>query len=225
MLTNRNLVANMLQIRSIMMPFLKEKEEVALSPLPMYHIFAFTVNCLALMGIGSHTILVVNPRDLPSVMGEFKNHKISLMNGVNTLFNALLAHKDFSKQNFEHLKITVGGGMAVQRAVAEKWHKVTGCPLTEGFGMTESSPVACTNPMNGTGKLGTIGIPVPSTDMRIVDEARNPIGVGEVGEIQIKGPQVMKGYYNRPEATAETCLLYTSPSPRDLSTSRMPSSA
>ena len=206
MLTNRNLVANMLQIRAIMMPFLKEKEEVALSPLPMYHIFAFTVNCLALMGIGSHTILVVNPRDLPSVMKEFKSHKISLMTGVNTLFNALLAHKDFSKCDFSGLKITVGGGMAVQRAVAEKWHKVTGCPLTEGFGMTESSPVACTNPMDGTGKLGTIGIPVPSTDMRIVDEARNPIAIGEVGEIQIKGPQVMKGYYNRPDATAETIV-------------------
>lgn len=206
MLTNRNLVANMLQIRSIMMPFLKEKEEVALSPLPMYHIFAFTVNCLALMGIGSHTILVVNPRDLPSVMGEFKSHNITLMTGVNTLFNALLAHKNFSKCDFSHLKISVGGGMAVQRAVAEKWHKVTGCPLTEGYGMTESSPVASTNPMNGTGKLGTIGIPVPSTDMRIVDDARNPIGVGEIGEIQIKGPQVMKGYYNRPDATADTIV-------------------
>ncbi len=204
MLTNRNLVANMQQIRSIMLPFLKEKEEVALSPLPMYHIFAFTVNCLALMGIGSHTVLVVNPRDLPSVMKEFKNHKISLVTGVNTLFNALLNDKDFAGLDFSNLKISVGGGMAVQRAVAEKWHKVTGCALTEGYGMTESSPVASTNPMNGDGKLSTIGIPVPSTDMRIVDDAGNPLPIGETGEIQIKGPQVMKGYYNRPEATADT---------------------
>jgi len=204
MLTNRNLVANMLQIRSIMMPFLKEKEEVALSPLPMYHIFAFTVNCLGLMSIGSHTVLVVNPRDLPSVMKEFKNHKISLMTGVNTLFNALMNHKDFAGLDFSNLKISVGGGMAVQRAVAEKWHKVTGCALTEGYGMTESSPVASTNPMNGDGKLSTIGIPVPSTDMRIVDDAGNPLPIGGTGEIQIKGPQVMKGYYNRPEATADT---------------------
>ncbi len=206
MLTNRNLVANMQQIRSIMLPFLKEREEVALSPLPMYHIFAFTVNCLALMSIGSHTVLVVNPRDLPSVMKEFKNYPISLVTGVNTLFNALLNHKDFAALDFSNLKISVGGGMAVQRAVAEKWHKVTGCALTEGYGMTESSPVASTNPMNGDGKLSTIGIPVPSTDMRIVDDSKNPLPVGETGEIQIKGPQVMKGYYNRPEATADTIV-------------------
>lgn len=204
MLTNRNLVTNMQQIRSIMMPFLKEKEEVCLSPLPMYHIFAFTVNCLALMSVGSFTVLVTNAKDLPSVMKEFKNYKITLMTGVNTLFNALLNQPAFAGLDFSALKITVGGGMAVQRAVAEKWHKVTGCPLIEGFGMTESSPVASCNPIDGSGKLGTIGMPAPSTDMRIVDDSLNPLPLGEVGEIQIKGPQVMKGYYNRPEATAET---------------------
>ncbi len=206
MLTNRNLVANMEQVRSILMPNLKEAEEVALSPLPMYHIFAFSVNCLAFMSIGTTTVLIVNPRDLPTVIDAFKKNKITLMTGVNTLFNALLNHKDFEKLDFSTLKATVGGGMAVQRAVAERWQKVTGCYLAEGFGMTESSPVASVNPIDGTGRLGTIGIPIPSTDMRIVDEARNPVAPGEVGEIQIKGPQVMKGYYNRPDATSETIV-------------------
>ena len=206
MLTNRNLVANMIQIRAVMLPFLEEGKEVALSPLPLYHIFAFTVNCLSLMSVGCHTVLVVNPRDLPSVMKEFKNHPITLMTGVNTLFNALLNHKDFSKLDFSHLKISVGGGMAVQRAVAEKWQKITNCPLTEGYGMTESSPVASLNPIDGSGKIGTIGIPVPSTDMRIVDDNKNPLDIDQIGEIQIKGPQVMKGYYNRPKATAETII-------------------
>lgn len=204
MLTNRNLVSNMHQIRAWMMPFLKEGEEVALSPLPMYHIFAFSVNCLALMSIGTHTILVTNPRDLPTVMKPFKDYPISLMSGVNTLFNALVNHKDFASLDFANLKITVGGGMAVQRPVAEKWQKVTGCFLSEGFGTTESSPVATVNPLDGSGRLGTIGLPVPSTDMRIVDDAGNVLEPGDVGEIQIKGPQVMKGYYNRPEATAQT---------------------
>lgn len=204
MLTNRNLVSNMQQIRAWMMPFLKEGEEVALSPLPMYHIFAFSVNCLALMSIGTLTVLITNPRDLPSVINTMKAFPISLITGVNTLFNALVNHKDFSSVDFSHLKVTVGGGMAVQRSVAEQWQKATGCFLSEGFGMTESSPVVTTNPLDGTGRLGTIGIPVPSTDVRIVDDEGNILPPESVGEIQVKGPQVMKGYYNRPEATAET---------------------
>lgn len=204
MLTNRNLVANMQQIRAIMMPFLCEKEEVCLSPLPMYHIFAFTVNCLALMSIGSFTVLITNARDLKSVMKAFKQHKITLMTGVNTLYNALLNQSDIASLDFSSLKITVGGGMAVQRSVAEKWQKVTGCPLVEGFGMTECAPVASCNPMDGSGKLGSIGMPAPSTDMRIVDDNYQPLPLGGVGEIQVKGPQVMKGYFNKPEATAET---------------------
>ena len=201
MLTNRNLVANMLQIRAVMMFKLTEGKEVALSPLPMYHIFAFTVNCLALMGIGSHTILVTNARDLPSVLKEFKNHPISLMTGVNTLFNALMNHPKFSATNFSTLKVTVGGGMAVQRPVAERWQKLTGCPLTEGYGMTETAPVTCVNPIDGTGRLGSIGLPVPSTDMKIIDEEGREVAIGEIGELLVKGPQVMKGYYNRPDET------------------------
>lgn len=202
MLTNRNLVANMMQIYSIMLPFLEEGKEYALSPLPMYHIFSFTVNCLAMMTLGSTNVLVTNPRDLKSVMKEFDRYPISLMTGVNTLFNALLNHPDFEKLDFSHLKGCVGGGMAVQKPVAEKWQQVTGCFLSEGYGMTESSPVASCNPLEN-GRLGTIGMPVPSTDLRIADDNGNPLPLGEVGEIQIKGPQVMKGYYNRPEATAK----------------------
>ncbi len=201
MLTNRNLVANMLQIRAVMMFKLTEGKEVALSPLPMYHIFAFTVNCLALMGIGTHTVLVTNARDLPSVLKEFKKYPISLMTGVNTLYNALMNHPKFANTNFSTLKVTVGGGMAVQRPVAERWQKLTGCPLTEGYGMTETAPVTAVNPIDGTGKLGTIGLPVPSTDMKVVDEEGREVPIGEVGELLVKGPQVMKGYYNRPDET------------------------
>ena len=141
MLTNRNLVANMIQIKSWMAGYLVESKEVTLSPLPMYHIFAFTVNCLAMLSYGAHTVLVVNPRDLKSIIKEFNTHNISLMTGLNTLFNALLNHSDFSKADFSGLKITVGGGMAVQKTVADRWKATTNCPLTEGFGMTESSPL------------------------------------------------------------------------------------
>lgn len=204
MLTNRNLVANMMQIRAAAINAIKDGEEIALSPLPLYHIFAFTVNCLAFLSMGTLNVLVTNARDLPSVMKEFKNYKITMMTGVNTLFNALLHHKDFAGLDFSSLKFALGGGMAVQRVVAEEWHKVTGAPLIEGYGMTESSPVATVNPIDGSGTIGSIGMPAPSTDLRIVDESGKPLPVGEVGEIQIKGPQVMKGYYNRPEATAET---------------------
>ncbi|NUQ24688.1 MAG: AMP-binding protein [Saprospiraceae bacterium] len=205
MLTNRNMVANMLQMRAWMMPWLKEASEVAICPLPMYHIFALTVNCLALFGIGSLNVLVTNARDIPSVIKAMKDFQVSIFPGVNTLFNALLNHPDFSSVNFNSLKVSVGGGMAVQRPVAEKWQQVTGCFLAEGFGMTELSPVATANPFRD-GRLGTIGVPIPSTDVRIVDEKGKPMPVGGVGEIQVKGPQVMKGYYNRPDATAESIV-------------------
>jgi len=206
MLTNRNLVSNMQQIRAWMAPFLKEGEEVALSPLPMYHIFAFSVNCLALMSIGTLTVLVTNARDLDSVIKAMKSYPISLVTGVNTLFNALVHHKDFPTVDFSNLKVTVGGGMAVQRSVAEQWQRVTGCFLSEGYGMTEAAPVVTTNPLDGTGKLGTIGLPMPSTYVRVVDSQGNILGVDGVGELQVKGPQVMKGYYNRPEETNKTIV-------------------
>ena len=212
MLTNRNLVANMLQIKATMDVSLKEGGEVALCALPLYHIFAFTVNCLAVVNYGGQNILVTNPRDINGLVKTIKSYPVSLITGINTLFNALLNHKDFSTVDFGSLKITVGGGMAVQRVVAERWEEVTGCFLAEGYGMTEASPVVTSNPSDGTGKIGTIGIPVPSTDIRIVDEHGNDLPQGESGEILVKGPQVMKGYYNRPDATADTIKdgwLYT----------------
>ncbi len=204
MLTNRNLVANMLQMRSSSSIMLKDDgSEIAMCPLPLYHIFSFTVNCMGLFSLGAMNVLIPNPRDLPSVIKEMQKYKPSAFIGINTLFNVLLNHPDFVALDHSNMKLTCGGGMAVQKVVAEKWHAVTGCPLAEGWGMTETSPCASTNPPDGSGKLGSIGMPLPSTDMRIVDEARNVMPIGEVGEIQIKGPQVMKGYYNRPEATAE----------------------
>lgn len=204
MLTNRNLIANMLQIRAIMEPVLEEGKEIILCPLPLYHIFAFTVNCLALFSYGALNVLIVNARDLKSVIKELKSHKVTIMPGVNTLFNALLHHPDIESVDFSSLKITVGGGMAVQRAVAERWQQVTGCYLAEGYGLTETSPLLSVTPLDGSGGYGTIGQPAPSTDMRIVDEDGRVCGPDEVGEIQAKGPQVMKGYYDKPQETAKS---------------------
>lgn len=206
MLTNRNLVANMLQIKAWLSPVLAEREVIALCPLPLYHIFAFTVNCLAFMLCGGKNILIVNARDLPALIKEWDTYKPNIVTGVNTLFNGLLNNPKFASLDFSTLKATVGGGMAVQRAVAERWQQVTGCQLTEGYGMTESSPVLTVNPVDDKMRLGTIGMPVSSTDLRIADDQGNvlPAGPENVGEIQAKGPQVMKGYWQRPEATAET---------------------
>jgi len=204
MLTNKSLIANMLQMKSWIQGSLKNESEVALSPLPMYHIFAFSLNSMALMALGSMTVMVTNPRDLKSVIKEFKKNDITLMTGINTLFNALLNHEDFRALDFSSLRATVGGGMAVQVAVAEEWKKVTGVTLTEGYGMTESSPVVSVNPIDGSARLGTIGMPVPSTDIRIVDEDGKDVESGIAGELWVKGPQVMKGYFKRPEETANT---------------------
>lgn len=203
MLTNRNLVANMEQVKAILQPILEERKEIALSPLPMYHIYAFSCNCLALGAVGAMNVLVTNPRDLGSIVKEFKRYKINLFTGVNTLFNALVNLPEFKDIDFSGLKGTSGGGMAVQPVVGEKWEQITGCFLAEGYGLTETSPVLTANPSDGSGRLGTIGIPVPSTELRIVDEDGKPLPVGESGEIQARGPQVMKGYYNRPEETAK----------------------
>jgi long-chain acyl-CoA synthetase len=205
MLTNGNLVANMIQIKVWLSSYIKDdKAAITLSPLPMYHIFAFTVNCLSMMSYGAHSVLVTNARDIGSVVKEFKNHKIELMTGLNTLFNAMLNHPDFAKNDFSSLKITVGGGMAVQKVVADRWKEVTGCVLTEGYGMTESSPLISVNPIDGTGRQGSIGLPVSSTEIRIIDDYNQVAGIEGVGEIQCRGPQVMKGYYNQPAETAKT---------------------
>ncbi len=207
MLTNRNLVANMLQIRAWLGPLFKEDEQpVVLCPLPLYHIFSFTVNCLAFMNCGGSNVLIVNARDLPALIKEWIKYKPNIVTGVNTLFNGLLNQPNFSTIDFSSVRACVGGAMAIQRAVAERWQQVTGCQLTEGYGMTESSPVLSVNPVDNTMRLGTIGMPAPSTEMRIVDEKGYslPPGPDNVGEIQARGPQIMKGYWQRPDATAET---------------------
>jgi long-chain acyl-CoA synthetase len=204
-LTNRNLISNMLQVRAwIADANIVEGQEVMLTPLPMYHIFSFTVNCLCMASFGAQSVLIVNPREIPEVVKIIRNTRPTMMTGVNTLFNALLNNEDFRKLDFSSLKVVVGGAMAIQRPVAERWKEVTGVLLTEGYGMTESSPVACVNPLRGNARIGTIGMPVPSTEVRIANEQDQPLPIGEAGEIQIKGPQVMKGYYNRPEDTRKT---------------------
>lgn len=204
MLTNKNLLSNMLQIKACLDTQMKEGGEITLCPLPMYHIFAFVVNCLAMMSYGSMNVLVVNARDIKSVIKEFKNHKITVMTGVNSLFNALLHDKDFLTLDFSHLKVAVGGAMAIQRSVNDRWHEVTGRNLVEGYGMTESSPVVSVNPLDGTARIGTVGMPVPSTDVRIADENDHTLPTGQQGEIQVQGPQVMLGYFNKPDETAKT---------------------
>jgi len=203
MLTNRNLVANMMQIKTFITPYVEgDENQIILAPLPMYHIFAFTVNCLAAMDLGALSILVVNPKELNTVVKEFERYKITGMTGVNTLYNALLNDPDFQKADWKHLKFIAAGGTALQKSVALKWKDLTGKEISEGYGMTEASPVVSSNP-KGAMKLGTVGVPVPSTEVRIIDDTGNVLPLGEVGEIQVRGPQVMKGYYNKPEETAK----------------------
>ena len=205
MLTNSNMLHNMFQVKAwISDADLKEGVERILTPLPLYHIFSFTVNCLCLGSFGAENILVINPRDIPALVKIIAQGQPSLITGVNTLFNALLNNEDFRKLDFSKLKVVVGGAMAIQRPVAERWKDLTGITLTEGFGMTESSPVVSVNPLRGDARIGTIGMPVPSTWVRICDEDNNVLPLGQAGEIQVRGPQVMKGYYNQPEATAST---------------------
>lgn len=206
MLTNQNLVANGLQVKEIMKPFLTEGQSVAICPLPLYHIFAFTVNFIALSALGLRNVLVPNARDINSLVKVFQTEPINVFPGLNTLFNALINNENFVKCDFSNLKITVGGGMAVQKSVALKWKEVTGNSLCEGYGLTEASPVVSVNPFNEKVRLGSIGIPIPSTDVRVVDEAGNVLGYNEVGELQVKGAQVMKGYYKRPDETAKVLV-------------------
>ena len=208
MLTNANLVANAMQAKAWMTQKLEAgSDDRMLCPLPLYHIFAFTVNAVGIFAHGICNVLIVNPRDLSTIVKAFKDNRIAAMTGVNTLFNGLLHDKGFQSLDFRHLKITVGGGMAVQRAVAEKWQQVTGVPLSEGYGLTETSPAVCMNPLNENLRIGTIGVPMPNTIMRVWNEDEGRVATSEErGEIQIKGPQVMKGYLNRPEDTAKVMM-------------------
>ncbi|PYC15433.1 long-chain-fatty-acid--CoA ligase FadD1 [Pseudomonas mosselii] len=202
MLTHRNLVANMLQCRALMGSNLHEGCEILITPLPLYHIYAFTFHCMAMMLIGNHNVLISNPRDLPAMVKELGKWKFSGFIGLNTLFVALCNNETFRNLDFSALKITLSGGMALQQSVAERWKTVTGCAICEGYGMTETSPVAAVNPTSAN-QLGTIGIPVPSTLCKIIDDNGQELPLGEVGELCIKGPQVMKGYWQREDATAE----------------------
>jgi long-chain acyl-CoA synthetase len=202
MLTHRNLVANMLQVKELMGANLNEGCEVLIAPLPLYHIYAFTFHCMAMMLIGGHNILLTNPRDLPAVVKDLAKYRFTGFVGLNTLFVALCNNEDFRKLDFSSLKLTVSGGMALQLATAERWKEVTGCAICEGFGMTETSPVATVNPFSAI-QLGTIGIPVPSTLCKIVNDDGQELAIGEIGELCVKGPQVMKGYWQRQEATDE----------------------
>ena len=202
MLSHRNLIANMLQCKALMASNLDEGREIVITPLPLYHIYAFTFHCMAMMLIGNHNILISNPRDLSAMVKELSKWKFSGFVGLNTLFVALCSNQEFRQLDFSSLKVTLSGGMALQQAAAERWKEVTGCEVCEGYGMTETSPVATCNPAQKI-QMGTIGIPVPSTLCKTINDAGDELALGEIGELCIKGPQVMKGYWQRQDATDE----------------------
>jgi len=203
MLTNRNIIANMMQAHAWLKPVVREGQEIIITALPLYHIFSLTANCMVFTEIGGLNILITNPRDIPGFVKELQKYPVTCMTGVNTLFNALLNNADFGKIDFSTWKMVLGGGMAVQRAVAEKWKQVTGVPLIEAYGLTETSPAACINPMDLKEYNGAIGLPVPSTECSVRDEAGNEVPMGEPGELWVRGPQVMKGYWQRPDESAK----------------------
>ncbi len=203
MLTHRNIVANMQQSSAWLGDHIRYGEETIITALPLYHIFALTANCLVFLKFGGRNVLITNPRDMPGFVKELSKEKFTAITGVNTLFNGLLNTPGFADLDFSNLRLTLGGGMAVQRAVADKWKQVTGVPLIEAYGLTETSPAACINPMNLTEYNGAIGLPVPSTQCKVIDEDGNDLPVGEPGELCVYGPQVMKGYWQRPEETAK----------------------
>jgi len=203
MLTHRNMMANMQQAAAWVGTNVKLGEEIIITALPLYHIFALTANGLVFMKFGGLNYLITNPRDMPGFVKELKKIPFTAITGVNTLFNGLLNTPGFEEVDFSHLHLTLGGGMAVQRSVAEEWKKTTGTTLIEAYGLTETSPAACINPMDLVDYNGAIGLPIPSTDACVKDDSGNILPAGEVGELCIKGPQVMKGYWHRPEETAE----------------------
>ncbi|MGH8283623.1 MAG: long-chain-fatty-acid--CoA ligase [Gammaproteobacteria bacterium] len=202
-LTHCNMVANVLQASAWLHSLLETGREVMITALPLYHIFSLTANCLTFMKIGGHNILITNPRDMPGFVKELGQVKFTGITGVNTLFNGLLHTSGFDQLDFSALKISLGGGMAVQRAVAAKWKQVTKVPLIEAYGLTETSPAACINPLDLKDYNGSIGLPIPSTDISIRDDDGKELPLGEVGELCFKGPQVMRGYWNRPDETAK----------------------
>ena len=205
-LLHRNLVANMLQASEWCGPALKRipagEIPIFICALPLYHIFAFNVNLMSCMRMGGCSVLIPNPRDLPAVIKELTKHRFHIFPAVNTLFNALANHPDFNKVDWSHLQVSLGGGMAVQGPVAKLWLEKTGCPICEAYGLSETSPAASSNPVTSKVFTGSIGVPLPSTDMKIIDDDGNEVPVGTPGEIAIRGPQVMAGYWQRPDETA-----------------------
>jgi long-chain acyl-CoA synthetase len=213
MLLHRNILANIVQSEAWLLPSLKGETAVIITALPLYHIFSLTVNCLLMLKVGGCNILITNPRDIPGFVKELAKHRYNIITGVNTLFNALMNNPDFAKLDFSYLRSAVGGGMAVQKAVAVRWKQMTGKPLQEGYGLTESSPSATMNPPYIESYNGSIGLPMPSTEIAIRDDAKRDVKQGDPGEICIRGPQVMKGYWQRPDETAKVLgpdgFLYT----------------
>lgn len=201
MLTHRNLVANVLQAEAWFRPLFRHDREIIITALPLYHIFSLLANCLFLSKIGGLNILITNPRDIKQLVSEISKFKFTVITGVNTLFNALLNNPRFTKLDFSHMKISLGGGMAVQQPVAEKWQAVTGKPLLEAYGLTETSPCVAINPYNLQAYNGTVGLPVSSTDVKILSDEGDEVPIGTSGELAVKGPQVMLGYWNNPHET------------------------
>jgi long-chain acyl-CoA synthetase len=201
MLTHGNIAANVMQAHAWINPVVEDGKELVVTALPLYHVFALTANCLIFLMIGGRNLLICNPRDIPGFVKDMGKYPFTVITGVNTLFNALLDHPDFAKLDFSRLKVTLGGGMAVQAPVAERWAKVTGKPILQAYGLTETSPAATINPLNLTEFNGSIGLPISSTEISIRDDTGNEVTRGQVGEICIRGPQVMKGYWQRPAET------------------------
>lgn len=202
-LSHRNMVANVLQAKGAYGSLLREGRETVVTALPLYHVFALTINCLLFMEVGGANLLITNPRDIPIFVKELQKVPFTAITGVNTLFNALVNNEDFKELNFSHLRLSVGGGMAVQRAVAEKWINITKCYLLEGYGLTECSPLVAAYPYDLKEYNGSIGLAMPSTEVRIIDDEGNVLGFDQTGELQVRGPQVMEGYWNRAEASKE----------------------
>jgi long-chain acyl-CoA synthetase len=199
-LSHRNLVANTLQCQAWVSPYVEEEEARVLTPLPLYHIFSLTANLLGFAEMGGLSVLVPDPRDLKGLIRTMRAARVTTMTGVNTLFNALINNAEFAASDFSKLRFSLGGGAAVQTAVAERWREITGSDVVEGYGLTEASPVVSINPIRGP-KLGTVGLPVPSTEVAIRDDAGRDLPAGETGEVCVRGPQVMQGYWQRPDET------------------------